>query len=476
MSARILVVDDVPVNVRVLEAKLTAEYFDVITASGGQEALDLIGREAPDIVLLDVMMPDIDGYEVCRRIKADPHTAHIPVVMITALSDTRERVEGLQAGADDFLTKPVNDIALFARVRSLVRLKMMMDELRLRERTGGDFGVFGADSHADDAAGGAVLVVDERPQDAERIGAILSEQCSIANETGPDTALARAAAEPFDLIIVSFAAESFDPLRLCAQIRNQEATRQLPILIVVDEVDLERMAKGLEIGVTDYVMRPIDRNELLARTRTQIRRKRYQDRLRSSYRETMAMAVTDGLTGLYNRNYLTTHIENMMSRDSGKPVSLLMIDIDHFKKVNDEYGHGVGDEVLREFGERIRAGVRGIDLAVRYGGEEFVVLLPDTDIELACKVAERLRRRIGGEPMKVAVEGGPLRVTCSIGVTGCRAGEGSDAAFKRADKALYAAKRGGRNRIVTIDPFAEAANAELADAVAPPLPAAAPSS
>src|SRR3954469_20174326 len=146
MSARVLVVDDVLPNVKLLAAKLTREYFDVITAFNGPEALERIKKEAPDIILLDVMMPGMDGFEVCSRIRSDPATMHIPIVMITALSDAADRVRGLEAGADDFLTKPVNDIALFARVRSLVRLKMMMDEWRLREQTSGQFDMLNADA------------------------------------------------------------------------------------------------------------------------------------------------------------------------------------------------------------------------------------------------------------------------------------------------------------------------------------------
>ena len=139
MSARILVVDDVEVNVRLLEAKLSSEYFTVLTASSGAEALRLARAEHPDIILLDVMMPEMDGFEVCTRLKADANTADIPVVMVTALSEVSDRVHGLQSGADDFLTKPVNDVALFARVRSLVRLKRMMEEWRLREEVYGRF-------------------------------------------------------------------------------------------------------------------------------------------------------------------------------------------------------------------------------------------------------------------------------------------------------------------------------------------------
>ncbi len=455
MSARVLVVDDVLPNVKVLEAKLTSEYFDVITASGGEEALARVYRDSPDIILLDVMMPGMNGFEVCRKIKADPLVAHIPIVMVTALSEPRDRVEGLEAGADDFLTKPVNDTALFARVRSLVRLKMMMDELRLREQTGNDFGVIdgGGTESSESDKGARILVVDEGQRDINKVTETLSDTHEVLVEHDAEGTLQRAGVGDLDLIIVSLAATAFDPLRLCVQLRNNEVTRQLPILSLVEETDTERLAKGLEIGVTDYLVRPVDRNELKARVRTQVRRKRFQDRLRSNYHESMAMAVTDGLTGLYNRRYFESHLMNAVStvQDGNKSLSLLMMDIDHFKQINDTYGHNVGDEVLRELGVRILDSVRGVDLAARYGGEEFVVLLPDTGLGVAVNVAERLRRRIGSEPFGVSTDGGSLPVTCSVGVTSCEPGEDALALVKRADQALYSAKNSGRNRVVVID-------------------------
>ena len=141
MTARILVVDDILANVRLLEAKLSAEYFEVVTAMNGVDALEAVQRAKPDIVLLDVMMPGIDGIEVCRRIKANPATQHIPVIMVTALDQLEDRVRGLEAGADDFLTKPVNDVALFCRIKSLVRLKMLSDELRARAESSQTMGL-----------------------------------------------------------------------------------------------------------------------------------------------------------------------------------------------------------------------------------------------------------------------------------------------------------------------------------------------
>src|SRR5690349_14287389 len=169
MSGRVLVVDDVDVNVKLLEAKLSSEYFDVLTASNGATALTIAASELPDVVLLDVMMPGMDGFEVCRRLKADPKTADIPVVMVTALSDAADRLRGLQAGADDFLTKPVNDIALFARVRSLVRLRRMMEESRVREEVCGRFGT-GAQAAIDDGAQPRILLIEENRLAASKIG------------------------------------------------------------------------------------------------------------------------------------------------------------------------------------------------------------------------------------------------------------------------------------------------------------------
>src|ERR1700751_1251639 len=160
MSARVLVVDDIAINIKLLEAKLSSEYFDVLSASSGSAALQIADAELPDVILLDVMMPRMDGFEVCRELKANPRTADVPVVMVTALSDVANRLRGLEAGADDFLTKPVNDIALFARVRSLVRLKRMMEEWRLRQEICGRFSGGEAPSELD-IGPARILIIEE---------------------------------------------------------------------------------------------------------------------------------------------------------------------------------------------------------------------------------------------------------------------------------------------------------------------------
>jgi two-component system cell cycle response regulator len=453
MTARVLVVDDVPANVKLLEARLAAEYFDVITAMSGEEALTICERAECDLVLLDVMMPDMDGFEVCRRLKTNPATHHIPVIMVTALDQPSDRVRGLDAGADDFLTKPIPEMALIARVRSLSRLKMVTDELRMRAVTSQDIGIDSPEREAvaDTGRCGRILIVDDRAGSYERISGVLAEEHTVEVEANPNEALFRAADGNYDLLIVSLSLENFDALRLCSQFRSIDRTRNLPILAVTDPDNGARMVRGLEIGVNDYLMRPIDKNELLARARSQIRKRRYTERLRDNVQMSIEMAITDALTGLFNRRYMESHlamlIEQAISR--GKPLTALVLDIDFFKSVNDTHGHDAGDDVLREFALRIKRSIRGIDLACRYGGEEFVVIMPETDMAVAAMVAERLRRRIAADPFAIQQGARTIPVTISIGIAAMRGKDDNAASIlKRADQALYQAKRDGRNRVV----------------------------
>lgn len=453
MTARILVVDDVPANVKLLEVRLLAEYFEVLTATSGREALEICEYGKVDVVLLDVMMPEMDGFEVCRRLKNDPATSHIPVVMVTALDQVADRVRGLQAGADDFLTKPVGDLQLMTRVRSLVRLKMLTDELRLRASTTRNIGIEellgrkGAVSEAEPR----VLLVDERPSSHQRIQKMLREACVLKTMTDPQAAFLEAVEGEYDCLIVSTGFTEFDPLRLCSQIRSLDRTRFLPIMLVAEIGEDERIVRALEIGVNDYLMRPVDQQELLARLRTQVRRKRYNEELRASVTQTIEMAVTDGLTGLNNRRYLDSHLQTLFDRAVARrrPLSVMITDIDRFKAINDTYGHDGGDDVLREFAMRLRKNVRGIDLACRFGGEEFVIVMPDTEGHVAERVAERIRAQIEQTAFPVGRSGLSIPVTVSVGVSAIQMpGDSVEALMKRADLALYEAKSSGRNRVV----------------------------
>ena len=451
MSARILVVDDIEANVRLLEAKLTAEYYEVLTASDGPTALAMAAAERPDIVLLDVMMPGMDGFQVCRRLKDDAETRHLPVVLITALDGRSDRVAGLEAGADDFLTKPIDDVMLFARVRSLTRLKAVIDELREREASGRRMGVIAGAASRLGGSGGRILIVDDNDRQAQRVCAELAIEHRPVVEAGYDNALMTAKGR-VDLVIVNTGARAFDGLRFAAQLRSDEATRNLPILAIVDFDERARVVKALEIGVNDILARPIDPGELSARAKTQIRRKRYTDYLRDNLDHSLELAVTDQLTGLHNRRYMQGQLEALMRRSGagGEPVAVLVIDIDHFKKINDGFGHDVGDEVLREFAVRLASNVRAIDLPVRHGGEEFVVVMPDTAVEDAQRIAERIRLHVAGSPFRVMGGQELLSVTISIGVAASHGpADNPRSLLKRADEAVYEAKSQGRNRVIT---------------------------
>jgi two-component system, cell cycle response regulator len=453
MTARILVVDDVPANVRLLEARLTAEYFDVATATGAAEALATCERSECDLVLLDVMMPDMDGFEVCRRLKKNPATQHIPVVMVTALDQVSDRVAGLDAGADDFLTKPVSDLVLIARVRSLARLKMMTDELRMRAVTSREIGLENPAREAvtDDGRSAHILIVDDRQASYDRMAQTLATEHTVDVETEPRQAVFQVADNAYDLAIVSLGLENYDGLRLCSHIRSLERTRNLPLLAIAEADENAKLMRGLEIGVNDYLIRPIDKNELLARVRTQVKKRRYAERLRDNVQLSIEAAITDALTGLHNRRYMESHLGTLVEQSAlrGKPISILVLDIDFFQAINDTHGHAAGDDVLKEFSRRLKKAVRGIDLACRYGGEEFVVVMPDTDIGVATMVAERLRRRIASEPFPINQNSRTVQATISIGIAAMRSCEDNAADIvRRADQALYRAKRDGRNRVV----------------------------
>lgn len=444
MTARVLVVDDIPANLRLLEAKLRAEYFEVALAASGPEALALSSAWAPDIVLLDVMMPGMDGYEVCRRLKAQETTAHIPVVMVTALTDQAERVRGLEAGADDFISKPVDTQLLFARLRALLRVKHVLDAWRLRAETARELGFESPGAPGEEFVGARLLLAGGDAQEAAAVAAALAAD-GIVMEHAPDEASAwdRLQDALHDLALVSLPLAGGDGLRLASRLRAHGDSRDLPLVLLAAEDQRMAVLRAFDLGASDHVMRPVDPPELRARVRNQLRRRRYQELLRESLDRSLEMAVTDALTGLRNRRYVRRHLESLLR--SGATAAVLVIDVDRFKPLNDSHGHAAGDAALKQVAERLREHLRAVDVVARYGGEEFLVVMAGAGEEEAAAVAERLRAAVADAPVMAGSLA--LPVTVSIGVAVARGQAAADALIAAADAALYRAKEGGRNRV-----------------------------
>jgi len=448
MSARILIVDDLAPNIHLLKVKLQSEYYDVVTARSGHEAIEVAKKERLDLILMDAMMPGIDGFEACATIKANPKTWHVPVVMVTALEETKDRIRGIEAGADDFISKPIDDFNLMARVRSLLRLKMTTDQL-LSHSGKGTLGSREMISKIDKRTA-KILILEDHAKHAEKMAKPLRENHSIRIVDDPIKAL-RTAKAGMDLIIVSLVSDSFDGLRACASLRFDEKTRDIPILVIGDPQDEARFIRAYDIGINDTVMRPIELQELKARVNRLLKRKFYEDSLRDNFNENLEMVVADPLTGLGNRRYFERAIHPFFDalETHGEPFSIMVFDIDRFKRVNDILGHDMGDQILKEIAVRLASNMRAVDVVSRYGGEEFMIAMPDTTAEAALIAADRVRGLIAGTP--VYVDGQALKITTSAGVAQVEAGEKIRDVFKRADDALYKAKQAGRNCVLAAD-------------------------
>ncbi|MEX3014621.1 diguanylate cyclase domain-containing protein [Gymnodinialimonas hymeniacidonis] len=458
MAGRILIVDDVATNRIVMKVKLAAACYSVEQADNGHDALRVARETKPDLILLDIMMPDMSGVDVCRALKANPETSGIPVVLITALSDQDAKMEGLEAGANDFLTKPVEEVTLLARVRSLLRARDAVREIQGGNDTVAAFGF------AEDAAGfsakaapGKVALVAPGPRGAilwktaieDRLGgtvAIIPREAALT-EASTDSGAST------DVFVISVdLAQRNEGLRLLSDLRSRAGTRHAATLMILPEGDTERAAIALDLGANDVLHDPFDAKELAIRISAQLDRKRQSDRMRASVRAGLEAAVCDPLTGLHNRRYAIPQLELMMSRPGPGP-AVMMLDLDHFKHVNDTFGHRAGDAILKQVAARLRTQLRNGDLLARIGGEEFLICLSPINHADAVECAERLCRSIGESPFDI--EGGtpPVQVTASVGLTypvDLGGFATPEMLIHEADMALYSAKSHGRNQVSMI--------------------------
>ena len=459
LKAKILIVDDEPLNVKLLTAKIPRDKFDVVFAYSGEEALAKVDAVVPDLILLDVMMPGLNGYEITQQLKNDPKTRPIPIILVTALDGAEDRVRGLEAGAEEFLSKPVNKPELLARINSMLRLKQYQEQLSLRTQSETHFsGPSGAAESSRPGTGTQrVLLVEDNEKDVRLIQSYLDNQpYEIVVARSGTEALALVDYEKIDLMLLDILLPGVDGFEVCRRLRDAENTRDIQVVVVTFLSDLESKIKGVELGADDFLIKPIDRRELKARINVLLKKKSYLDQLHSHYQMALNSAMNDGLTLLYNQAYFKRFLELEVKRSNrqGYPTALVMIDLDDFKKYNDHLGHLAGDLILRELAQVIRDNVREIDLAARYGGEEFAVVLPYTDTIGALTVAERIRTAIAGHAYSLDTVSACGRLTASLGVAFCPMdATTTEALIDKADAMLFKAKNTGKNRVCAyVDP------------------------
>lgn len=452
MAGRILIVDDVATNRIVLKVKLASAFYETIQATGGAEALALARTQRPDLILLDIELPDIGGIAVCERLKADPATRDIPVVMVTAFRDGPRKMQALRAGAEDVVWKPINETVLLARLRSLLRAHETAQQLGLRDSTYRELG-FAEPAAAFVARARIGLVAPRRETAAlwkqELAPHLDAEIVTLDREAALTVDDTRPVPEVY--MIAADLDRPGEGLRLISELRSRPATRYSAICALLPQGAQDAAAMALDLGANDLIEAGAEPEEMAHRIRTQIDRKRQSDRLRDSVAAGLRLAMTDPLTGLHNRRYALPHLARMAERAAaaGRQFAVMVLDLDRFKSINDTYGHAAGDAVLVEVAERLKSNLRAVDLLARIGGEEFLVALPDTTPAAARATAERLRRVIGERPVPLCKGEGSVAVTLSIGLA-----IGPDERGRRvedlvnlADRALMDAKAEGRNQV-----------------------------
>jgi two-component system cell cycle response regulator len=450
-NEKILIVDDDPTNVKLLAAKLGDPKYIIFKAYSGAEALHTARKERPDLLLLDVMMPGMNGFEVTAQLKNDPETADIPIILVTALDGSDNKTKGLEAGADDFLNKPVHTAELKARVKSLLRLKRYSDQLKARICAKGMLldPLSGDDSMADLRLPNLLIVEDSLP-DAKLIKSLLNSlACRITVVNSGEEALSICNNHQVDIMILDMLLPGLDGYEVVKRVKENEATQSTQIIVVTSLQDIESKIKGYEFGVDDFLVKPINFNEFRARVNSLIKKKAYHDKLMGSLEVAVQAAITDKLTGVYNSGYLQHYLKNELKRADRHhhPVSLLMLDIDDFKLVNDRHGHLAGDHLLKDIAETLAKSVRDIDFIARFGGDEFAIILPYTQKESAAAVAERIRCEIANGQVGKN-DPALLPVSVSIGVADYVPGVDTvQDMIQKADNALYTAKFNGKNRV-----------------------------
>ncbi len=454
MTGTILIVDDLATNRIILRARLGSACYNTLAATNGAEALEVARKHRPDLILLDIMMPDMDGIAVCRALRDDPRTAGIPVVLVTASNEQALRLAALDAGARDFLTKPLDEMVLLARVRSLLRASELESELQRQCALCDHHGL------ADAAPGFEVPPRVALVGASARFAAFWRRQvmplypgCRVETLSVAEALGLQGAGHDVYVIAPEIADEP-GGLRLLLDLRTRKPTRRAALCVALATGATESCATALDLGADDLLAGPFDPAEAALRLQLLVARKRRVDALRNSVDEGLNLAAIDPLTGLLNRRAAGQRLRGMAAqcRREGSRFAVMLLDLDRFKAINDSFGHGVGDKVLQAVAGRLEGALGPADVLARHGGEEFLVALAGVTAGRAREVGEHLCRLVEATRINAPGLPVPLQVTMSVGLAlSDAAPDGESAAvervIERADRALLASKAHGRNQV-----------------------------
>lgn len=473
VQGTVLVIDGVSTNRIMLKVQLTAAYYAVEQADCVADVLEMARHCRPDLVLSAMTLPDGTAADVKEALRQDELLADIPVIAISQSNAPERRLNALSAGIDDVLPQPVDDVILQARIRSLLRVRSDTEELHLQRDASHGFVLPLSDRAGFDRASGdtcaaaSVALVAQDTQTArswaDRLGQEVPYELRCIQM---DDIQLMMTAPVADVFVIELNELSAGPgLRLLADLRARAATRKSVIIAVPNPADALIAAEALDRGAHDVLQGGFDVQELALRLTTQLQYKNRNDHLRDSLRNGLRAAVQDPMTGLYNRRYAKPFLDRTAERaaETDGTFALMLADLDHFKQINDVYGHPVGDAVLVEAARRLQAELRPVDLVARVGGEEFMMVLPGADEISAGRAAVALCNAINSKPFQVPGIAQPIHVTISIGAVigrdlhidenaqGAASREqlakGVSSLIAQADRALYNAKDAGRNQV-----------------------------
>ncbi|NNE53238.1 MAG: diguanylate cyclase [Sulfitobacter sp.] len=469
MQGKILIVDAIATNRIVLKVKLKSAFYEVLQASTQTEALEVIEKEVPDLVISALSLPDGGAGKLCLDLHRSQGADHVPVMAVSGNCSAQERMTTLRAGVRDILHYPLDETLLLGRVRNLIRAHLVTSEWQMRDDTTRALGLaepeggFATQGHcmlvSADKAGLQNYAAQLRPLLRMKLTLTGSAEMMRFMPTGP-------LPDVFVLVLPRESGQAAEALRMVSALRANGATRNAGILVLQSSPDSALSATALDMGADDLMTDGFDAAELCLRLRALVRRGRMAERLRTTVRSGLQAAVFDPLTGLHNRRYAMPHLGRIAdhARKSGCPFAVLAADLDHFKSVNDRYGHAAGDAVLVEVAQRLRSCLRSSDMAARIGGEEFLIVMPGTTQVKAQAAALRICEAISRAPVDVPGSPLPVEITISIGMAISDGAEpprnrvkGSscvERVLASADRALYAAKGRGRNQVTLGRPAA----------------------